>query len=110
MNVMAELPTRHMCLDILELQMVETDPQTGNLRFQTSEHGINLVIDYMTVSGWLQGYFTATNIYYANAHGDLTKRTKPRAWMVWLFSYCQSHPTSGLLEAANVLTDAFEHP
>jgi hypothetical protein len=99
--------------------MVKVDPQTGEIIFHlqyttpagqvgpVDQHLFQLNADYVAVSSWLQGFFTGANLYYPKAQGNLTKGTKPRAWMVWLFSYCQSHPTDDVVGAAVALTNAF---
>jgi hypothetical protein len=94
-------PQRHMCLALLELEKVEIDPQHGTIRFETQ-----LAADYNAAVSWLQGYFTAWNLFKPEAWGDLTKKTTPQQWMTWIFSYCRAHPSDNLLNAANQLANA----
>jgi LysR family transcriptional regulator of gallate degradation len=53
---------------------------------------------YEEVKGWLQGYFTAANIFDGRGDGDFTKALKPRDLMTWMFGYCRSNPTKGLMD------------
>jgi hypothetical protein len=105
---MALPPNRYKCLDLLELEKVEIDAQSGNLKFQFTDSGVQLATDYMTTTGWLQGYFTASNFYRSDTPGDLTKGTRPHQWMTWIFSYCRRNPSATLIEAASELATAFK--
>jgi hypothetical protein len=60
----------------------------------------------MQVTGWLRGYFTGRNQFDERTDGDVTKDTREKEWMPWIFSYCRSHPTEILLQAAIELTKA----
>jgi hypothetical protein len=45
--------------------------------------GIDLLLGYYAIEGWLRGYFTGLNIAtYSRTGGDITKGTKPRDWMI----------------------------
>ena len=55
---MALFPKRYKCLDLLELERVEVDPQRNIMR----STDVDLAVDYRAVAGWLQGFFTAWNL------------------------------------------------
>jgi hypothetical protein len=97
------VPDRHKCLDLLELERVKVNPQTDTMTM-TSDNP-ELAVDYRTVAGWLQGFYTAVNVF-AQPDGDVTKSTKPHQWITWTLSYCRAHPSKNLSEAAFELLDA----
>src|SRR5262249_3551077 len=74
------VPDRHKCLDLLELERLEVDQQTGIITHKDSDR--QLAADYMAITGWLQGFFTAVNVI-DQPDGDVTKRTKPHQWITW---------------------------
>ena len=68
-----------------------------------------LLHEYIQVTGWLRGYFSAMN-YFRALNGltpDVTKKTDHQEWMPWIYSYCRSHPTENLEDVAQELAKAF---
>jgi hypothetical protein len=65
----------------------------------------------MAVVGWLQGFFSARNLFDLSIDGDLTQGSRWFEWMNWTFSYCREHPTSTLFDAgvrlSNVLAKSY---
>jgi hypothetical protein len=95
------VPDRHKCLDLLELERAKVNPQTNDITSDDPQ----LSADYVAVESWLQGFFTAVNIF-AQPDGNVTKGTKPHQWINWVFSYCRAQPSKNLWEAAVELLDA----
>src|SRR5262245_37594540 len=98
------LPNRHKCLDLLELERLKVDPRTNTITYDTYTER-RLATDYIVVTGWFQGFFTAVNLN-EQTDGDVTKETKPYQMMAWTFSYCRAHPSENLLGAAHELLNA----
>ena len=98
------IPNRHKCLDLLELERLKVDPRTNAITYDTYTER-RLATDYIVVAGWFQGFFTAVNLN-EQTDGDVTKETKPYQMMAWTFSYCRSHPSENLLDAAHELLNA----
>jgi hypothetical protein len=90
-------PERSKCFDILELQKLNFDPERNiiKLDYLHPQRGA----DYMAVVGWLQGFFSARNLFDLSIDGDFTQGSKQVDWMNWIFSYCQAHPTNTLFDA-----------
>lgn len=97
---MVLFPDRYTCSNLLELESLEVDPQ-GKITFAYTPESVQLLTDYKTTIGWLQGYFTAWNALVRATHGNLTKGTRIAQWMTWIFNYCRAHPSGNLLDAAN---------
>ena len=91
----ALFPLRYKCLDLLELERIKVDPQPNDV---TSDDG-QIAGDYLAVTGWFQGFFTAVNIT-AQPDGNVTKGTEPHQWITRTFSYCRAHPSDTLVDAA----------
>jgi hypothetical protein len=53
----------------------------------------------MAVIGWLQGFFSAQNLFDLSIDGNFTQGTKSIDWMNWMFDYCREHPTKTLFDA-----------
>lgn len=103
---MALVPVRHNCLEILKLSALEVNPQTSSITYYNTPEHIQMLGDYEEIAGWLQGYYTAWNIFVPKSHGNLTGETRPVQWMAWIFDYCRAHPAAGLTEAAASLGNA----
>ena len=103
-------PERSNCSDILELQKLTYDPEQNVIRLDYLHPQRGAI--YMAVVGWLQGFFSARNLFDLSIDGDFTQGTKSLDWMNWMFSYCREHPTSTLFDAgigvSNVLTQAYK--
>jgi hypothetical protein len=103
---MALVPNHHRCVDVLQFEKVEIDAQSGNVKFEYNDSGVQLASDYVAATSWVQGFFTAWNFYKPNADGNLTRGTRPYQWMTWIFSYCRTHPSGSLVDASMELADA----
>jgi len=90
-------PERNKCFDILELQKLNFDPDRNiiKLDYRHPQRGA----DYMAIVGWLQGFFSARNLFDLSIDGDFTQGSKQIDWMNWIFSYCQDHPANTLFDA-----------
>ena len=103
-------PAHHKCSEILELQNLTIDLERNIIRpdYLHPQRGP----DYMAVVGWLQGFFSARNLFDLSIDGDLTQGSKWFDWMNWTFSYCRDHPTSTLFDAgvglSNVLARSYK--
>jgi hypothetical protein len=93
------LPKINKCFDLLQLE-VRYDPQREVFIVRNDQ--VELLNNYFQVSGWLRGFFTARNAYTG---GDTAKETTEKEWMPWIYSYCRSHPTNNLLDAAVELSN-----
>jgi hypothetical protein len=83
------IPATYKCVDIVELEKVPI--KDGNtIQFNTNNN--QLPGAYIETLGWLEGYFTAMNMYDSRTAGDITMGTSGREWMVWIFNYCKSNP------------------
>jgi hypothetical protein len=92
---------RETCFQILELEELQVDPQTGKALVYPGQ--FNLLLDYNAVVAWLMGFISATNVMSGNEPlGPQTFRN----WMIWLFSYCRANPENNLAMAAAQLADA----
>jgi len=85
----------YRCLDLLELERVEVNPQADTV-YSTDP---NFAIGYRAVAGWLRGFFTAINLD-ARSDGNVTKGATTYQMMDWIFSYCRAHPSVTLDLAA----------
>jgi hypothetical protein len=103
---MALVPNHHRCVEVLQLEKVEIDAQSGEVKVEYDDAGVQRVSDYIAATSWVQGFFTAWNFYKPNADGNLTKETHPHQWMTWIFSYCRAHPSGSLVDASMGLADA----
>lgn len=103
-------PEHSTCADILELQKLTYDPERNVIRldYLHPQRGAT----YMAVVRWLQGFFSARNLFDLSIDGDFTQGTTSPDWMNWMFSYCREHPASTLFDAgiglSNVLTKAYK--
>jgi hypothetical protein len=90
-------PERNTCSDILELQKLNFDPERNviKLDYLHPQRGA----DYMAIVGWLQGFFSARNLFDLTIDGDFTQGSKQIDWMNWIFGYCQEHPANTLFDA-----------
>jgi hypothetical protein len=95
----ALVPKRHKCPELLDLERVKYDPQTKTI----TSPDVQLSLEYRALEGWLQGYATALN-FQAYTDGNVTKGAPTHQLIVWIFSYCHTHPSGGLVDAA---TDLF---
>ena len=102
-------PQQVQCSDILELQKLNIDSERNVIRldYLHPQRGA----DYMAVVGWLQGFFSARNLFDVSIDGDFTQGSKSIDWMNWMFGFCRDHPTKTLFDAgiglSNVLAKAY---
>ena len=70
-------PERSKCFDILELQKLNFDPERNviKLDYLHPQRGA----DYMAIVGWLQGFFSARNLFDLSIDGDFTQGSLPIA-------------------------------
>jgi len=61
---------------------------------------------YEGLRGWLRGFFTAMNAFGLVADRNVTKGTKEKEWMPWIYSYCRSNPKDNVANAALELAKA----
>jgi len=94
-------PDLYKCFDLLRLESLQINPQTNNFYINMSDpNQIELLNRYFGVAGWLRGFFTGANLFDLTTDGDVAKHTTEKEWMPWIYSYCRSHPTENLLDAA----------
>jgi hypothetical protein len=96
-------PKINKCFDILQFESLSFDPQTKV--FSVRQDQIALLNSYFQVEGWLGGFFTARNVFDLAAGGDTAKGTTEKERMPWIYSYCRSHPTKTLFDAAVELSN-----
>jgi len=94
------LPNRYKCVDIVQLEKLPIKDD-GSIPISTTNVG--LVAQFSEVMGWLEGYFTAMDIYDSRTGGDIAMNTKRREWMASIYDYCKSNPQSSLIEASSEL-------
>ena len=98
------MPDPHRCSDLVELEQLPYDAQNDTMSFPIDPRGIDLLLGYYAIEGWLRGYFTGLNIAtYSRTGGDITKGTKPRDWMIYIFNYCKQNPWKELTDASAAL-------
>jgi hypothetical protein len=99
-------PERSSCTDILESQKLNYDPEQNIIRldYLHPQRGAT----YMAVIGWLQGFFSAQNLFDLSVDGDFTQGTKSIDWMNWMFSYCRDNPTKTLFDAGIGLSNTLK--
>jgi len=90
-------PERSNCRDILELQKLNYDSEQNVIRLDYLHPQRGAI--YMAVIGWLQGFFSAQNLFDLSIDGNFTQGTKSIDWMNWMFSYCRENPTKTLFDA-----------
>ena len=95
----ALVPKRHTCPELLDLERIKFDPQTKTI----TSPDVQLSLDYRGLEGWLQGYVTALN-FQAYTDGNVTKGAPIHQFIIWIFSYCHTHPSGGLVDAAMELS------
>src|SRR5215475_14211325 len=95
----ALVPKRHTCQKLLDLERVKFDPQTKTITSPDAQ----LPLEYRALEGWLQGYVTALN-FQAYTDGNVTKGAPIHQFIIWIFSYCHTHPSGGLVDAAMELS------
>jgi hypothetical protein len=95
----ALVPKRHTCQELLDLERVKFDPQTKTITSSDAQ----LSLEYRALEGWLQGYVTALN-FQAYTDGNVTEGAPIHQLIVWIFSYCHTHPSGGLVDAAMELS------
>jgi hypothetical protein len=73
-----------------------------------TKNQMELLHEYLGVTGWLRGYFTAiNNVRSLNGlTSDVTKGTEQKDWMPWIYSYCRAHPTENIEDVAQELVKA----
>ena len=99
-------PERSSCTDILESEKLNYDREQNIIRldYLHPQRGAT----YMAVIGWLQGFFSAQNLFDLSIDGDFTQGTKSLDWMNWIFGYCHDHPTNTLFDAGIGLSNALK--
>ncbi len=101
-------PDYYKCFDLLRLENLQTDPENDRVRINVNDKNkMELLHQYIDVTGWLRGYFTAMNIARSfRGLPDVTSGTTQKEWMPWIFSYCRSHPTENIEGVADELAKA----
>jgi hypothetical protein len=100
-------PDLYKCFDLLRLESLQRDPQTNRFRINMNDpNQIELLNEYFGVASWLRGFFTGMNFFDLTQDGDVAKHTTEKEWMPWIYSYCRSHPTDTLPNAAYQLGKA----
>jgi hypothetical protein len=99
-------PERSNCSDILDLQKLNYDPEQNVIRLDYLHPQRGAI--YMAVIGWLQGFFSAQNLFDLSIDSDFTQGTRSIDWMNWMFSYCREHPTSTLFDAGIGLSNSLK--
>jgi hypothetical protein len=100
-------PDLYKCSDLLRLESLQPDAQTNRVHIDISDpNQIKLLNEYYEVAGWLRGFFTGMNFFDLSQNGDVAKLTTENDWMPWIYSYCRSHPTDTLPNAAYQLGQA----
>jgi hypothetical protein len=99
-------PERSNCTDILELEKLNYDAEKNVIRLDYLHPQRGAI--YMAVIGWLQGFFSAQNLFDLSIDGNFTQGTKSIDWMNWMFSYCREHPTKTLFDAGIGLSNALK--
>jgi hypothetical protein len=99
--IQEQRPDRYKCVDILQLESLQ---RKDDGTIAVYNNNFQLVVDFVAIEGWLQGFFTAMNMYDSRTAGDITMHTKPREWMNWIFNYCKSNPWATLHEASSELS------
>src|SRR5215475_13761121 len=94
----ALVPKRHTCPELLDLERVKFDPQTKTITSPDAQ----LSLEYRALEGWLQGYVTALN-FQVYTDGNVTKGAPIHQFIVWIFSYCHTHPSGSLVDAVREL-------
>src|SRR5258707_7175712 len=95
-------PEQVTCPDILELQKlnIDSDRNVIKLDYLHPQRGA----DYMAVVGWLQGFFSARNLFDVSIDGDFTQGSKSVDWMKWMVGFCREQPTKTLFDAGTRLS------
>ncbi len=99
-------PERSNCSDILDLQKLNYDPEQNVIRLDYLHPQRGAI--YMAVIGWLQGFFSAQNLFDLSIDSDFTQGTKSIDWMNWMFSYCREHPNNTLFDAGIGLSNSLK--
>ena len=100
-------PDLYKCFDLLRLESLQPDAQTYRFHIDLGDpNQIELLNEYYGVAGWLRGFFTGMNFFDLSQDGDVAKLTTEKEWMPWIYSYCRSHPTDTLPNAAYQLGQA----
>ena len=100
-------PDNGQCFDLLRLESLQIDPQTGDVRINPNDRNQMVLYGrHRAVTGWLRGFFTAMNAFAPIADRDVTKDIKDKDWMPWIYSYCRSHPKDNLVKVALGLAKA----
>jgi hypothetical protein len=99
-------PERSSCMDILESQKLSYDREQNVIRldYLHPQRGAT----YMAVIGWLQGFFSAQNLFDLSVDGDFTQGSKSIDWMNWIFNYCKEHPAGTLFDAGIGLSNSLK--
>jgi hypothetical protein len=97
------VPKPNACIEVLRLQSVETDPQTGSITFrgQAAEP-----YQYLAIQTWLGGFFSGANSLTIREPSQAPQQS-PAEWMTWLFSYCRANPSKNLADAAETVYDLY---
>ena len=99
-------PERSNCTDILELQKLSYDPEQNIIKLDYLHPQRGAI--YMAVIGWLQGFFSAQNLFDLSIDGNFTQGTKSIDWMNWMFNYCRENPTKTLFDAGIGLSNTLK--
>ena len=99
-------PEQSNCTDILELQKLNYDPEQNVIRLDYLHPQRGAI--YMAVIGWLQGFFSAQNLFDLSIDGNFTQGTRSIDWMNWMFDYCREHPSKTLFDAGIGLSNTLK--
>jgi hypothetical protein len=100
-------PNDGECFEVLRFESLQIDPETRLVPVNMNDpNQLELYRRYNVLSGWLRGFFTAINLFGVMSDRDVTKNSKEKEWMPWIYSYCRSHPRGNVVQAALELAKA----
>lgn len=95
---------------------IRADAADVNNRFAVRGIGTTICSDYSELRArddeasepfihWLTGFVTAYNWLQPDTY-DISAEYKSHGFAIWLDRYCEAHPTSRIIDAANALVNA----
>jgi hypothetical protein len=104
LTVMIFTPKARTCEEVLSLESIVRAAQSSGTIWVTSDQA-RAVGWYEEVSGWIEGYVTATNVYDARSGGtgNVTRTSPtgsdlPAIW-TWVMNWCRQNPRDDIVEA-----------